>query len=170
MTVAASGSGTAPVASTDLEPYEAFADGRLWQRARKLHLFLVSLAATQVIVFLLDPGGFDRFQFGLVVVTLVFYSFGLLWHHRATRRARENPVLRIDASGLGVQPPEQPAMRRLRWHEIDGIAWRGLDEIGVRLQPRPEDDVAEVVSVPTGQLPEEAADRLVAAIEAHCGG
>ena len=151
------------------EPYEAFADGRLWQRARKLHLFLVAMAATHVLAVIFDPDGFDRFQFGLIALTLVLYSLGLLWHHRVTRRVREKPVLRIDTSGIGVHAPEEQTIRWVAWHEIDGIAWHGLDEIGIRLRPRPKDDVAEVVSIPTGQLPEEAADRVLAAIGAHCG-
>lgn len=150
-----------------LEAYEAFADGRLWQRARKLHAFLVSLAVGQVLLVVFDPDGFDSIQFGVVSLILLGYSFGLYWHHRATRRVREQPVLRIDGSGIAVRAPEAASMRHLRWRDIDGIAWRGIDEVGVRLQPRPDDHIAEVVSIPTGLLPEEAAGRVVDAIEAH---
>lgn len=166
MTVSVDASGAAPVAPTDTEPYEAFADGRLWRRLRTVSIFLLGAVGVQMINWLLRPNEFSRLKVAILLVTLVVYSIGLLWYHRTATRVRRKPVLRIDASGLGVQAPEAMSMRSIRWDEIDGVAWRGIDEVGVRLKTA-DGEIAEVVSVPTAQLPEEAADRLCSAIAAR---
>lgn len=164
MTVALSG-----LDAMDVElPYEAYADGKVWQRARKVSAFMVGLVVTQLIAWAFFPSEFDRVQLWILGLSLAVYSFGLWWYHRTVRRVRRAPVVRIDADALSVQLPESSRLRAIPWGEVEQIAWRGLDEIGVRLHAA-RGEIAEVVSIPIAQLPVEAADHICAAITAREG-
>lgn len=150
------------------EALEAYADGRLWQRARDLHVIMVGLVVAQLVMWAFFPSEFSRLKLSILGMTVAVYSFGIWWHLRTVQRVRKGPVVRIDSDALSVFCPESRHLRVIPWAEVDRIAWRGLDEIGVRLQA-PGDEIAEVVSIPTTQLSAEAPDQICAAIEARLG-
>lgn len=130
--------------------------------ARPAHAVAGAVAATVALAAAADgvartaasPGapvaGLLRITVAVIAVVLVVF------HLAALLRGRRRPVLTVTDAWIEYAPPEAVRPQRLRSDQVEGMAYAGRDDLGVRLHSGEVVDLS-LMTLPRARRPEASA-------------